>query len=164
MTARAPGQHRQVGGPRCCKRDSWLAILAAVDFVRERLRVEMERTVPVCPYSRHNSQCIGSRCPFWAVNRKKPTVAFLCVHNSCRSQMAEALGRRLAGEVFRSVSAGTQPSGRINPDAVRLMKQVYGIDMEGGPVQQTPLTAACGGSCGHYGLSGPVPSPALFPP
>ena len=88
MTARALDSIGRVGGPRCCKRDSWLAILAAVDFVRERLRVEMERTVPVCPYSRHNSQCIGSRCPFWAVNRKKPTVAFLCVHNSCRSQMA----------------------------------------------------------------------------
>lgn len=163
MTARALDSIGRVGGPRCCKRDSWLAILAAVDFVRERLGVEMARTVPVCPYSRHNSQCIGSRCPFSAVNRKKPTVAFLCVHNSCRSQMAEALGRRLAGEVFRSVSAGTQPSGRINPDAVRLMKQVYGIDMEEA-VQQTPLPAACGGSCGHYGLSGPVPSPALFPP
>ena len=145
-----------MGGPRCCKRDSWLAILAAVDFVRERLGVEMARTVPVCPYSRHNSQCIGSRCPFSAVNRKKPTVAFLCVHNSCRSQMAEALGRRLAGEVFRSVSAGTQPSGRINPDAVRLMKQVYGIDMEedqySKPLSQLPavdlvVTMGCQVQC-----------------
>nr|WP_308543578.1 arsenate reductase ArsC [uncultured Oscillibacter sp.] len=57
-------------------------------------------------------------------------MAFLCVHNSCRSQIAEALGRKLAGEVFDSVSAGTEPGSRINPDAVRLMKQVYGIDME----------------------------------
>lgn len=60
----------------------------------------------------------------------KPRVAFLCVHNSCRSQMAEALGRKLAGDVFESFSAGTEPGGRINPDAVRLMKQVHGIDME----------------------------------
>ena len=156
MTARALDSIGRVGGPRCCKRDSWLAILAAVDFVRERLGVEMARTVPVCPYSRHNSQCIGSRCPFSAVNRKKPTVAFLCVHNSCRSQMAEALGRRLAGEVFRSVSAGTQPSGRINPDAVRLMKQVYGIDMEedqySKPLSQLPavdlvVTMGCQVQC-----------------
>ena len=57
-------------------------------------------------------------------------VAFICVHNSCRSQMAEALGKKLAGDVFESYSAGTEAKPRINPDAVRLMKQVYGIDME----------------------------------
>ena len=61
---------------------------------------------------------------------KKPNVAFVCVHNSCRSQMAEALGRLLAGAVFESHSAGTETKPRINPDAVRLMKQVHGIDME----------------------------------
>ncbi|MEA4899037.1 MAG: arsenate reductase ArsC [Christensenellaceae bacterium] len=57
-------------------------------------------------------------------------VAFICVHNSCRSQIAEALGKRLAGDVFESYSAGTEQKDRINPDAVRLMKQLYGIDME----------------------------------
>ena len=57
-------------------------------------------------------------------------VAFICVHNSCRSQIAEALGRHLAADVFESYSAGTETKPRINPDAVRLMKQVYGIDME----------------------------------
>jgi len=57
-------------------------------------------------------------------------VAFICVHNSCRSQMAEALGRRLAADAFESFSAGTETKPRINQDAVRLMKQVYGIDME----------------------------------
>ena len=57
-------------------------------------------------------------------------VAFICVHNSCRSQMAEALGKKLAGDVFESYSAGTETKTRINPDAVRLMKQVHGIDME----------------------------------
>ena len=57
-------------------------------------------------------------------------VAFLCVHNSCRSQMAEALGKKLAGDVFESYSAGTETKPRINQDAVRLMKQVHGIDME----------------------------------
>lgn len=60
----------------------------------------------------------------------KPKVAFVCVHNSCRSQMAEALGKHLAGDVFESYSAGTETKPRINQDAVRLMKQVYGIDME----------------------------------
>jgi len=57
-------------------------------------------------------------------------VAFICVHNSCRSQIAEALGRKLASGVFESYSAGTQQVPRINPDAVRLMKQLHGIDMQ----------------------------------
>ena len=62
----------------------------------------------------------------------KPKVAFICVHNSCRSQIAEALGKRFAADVFESYSAGTELKGRINPDAIRLMKQLYGIDMAGG--------------------------------
>lgn len=57
-------------------------------------------------------------------------VTFICVHNSCRSQIAEALGKHLAGDVFESYSAGTETKDRINPDAVRLMKDIYGIDME----------------------------------
>ena len=57
-------------------------------------------------------------------------VVFLCVHNSCRSQIAEALGRHLAADVFESYSAGTELKDRINPDAVRLMKELYHIDME----------------------------------
>ena len=57
-------------------------------------------------------------------------VAFICVHNSCRSQIAEALGKKLASDVFESYSAGTETKPQINPDAVRLMKQVHGIDME----------------------------------
>ena len=61
---------------------------------------------------------------------RKKTVAFICVHNSCRSQIAEALGKHLASDVFVSCSAGSETKPRINPDAVRLMKQLYGIDME----------------------------------
>ena len=57
-------------------------------------------------------------------------VAFICVHTSCRSQIAEALGKKLASDVFESYSAGTETKPQINPDAVRLMKQVHGIDME----------------------------------
>jgi len=60
----------------------------------------------------------------------KPKVAFICVHNSCRSQIAEALGKHLASDVFESYSAGTETKPRINQDAVRLMKELYGIDME----------------------------------
>ena len=61
---------------------------------------------------------------------QKPKVAFICVHNSCRSQIAEALGKYLASDVFESYSAGTETVPKINQDAVRLMKQLYGIDME----------------------------------
>jgi len=57
-------------------------------------------------------------------------VAFICVHNSCRSQIAEALGRHLAGDVMECYSAGTETKPQINQDAVRLMKKLYNIDME----------------------------------
>lgn len=60
----------------------------------------------------------------------KTKVAFICVHNSCRSQIAQALGRHLAGDVFESYSAGTETKPQINQDAVRLMKEIYHIDME----------------------------------
>lgn len=61
---------------------------------------------------------------------KKPKVAFVCVHNSCRSQIAEALGKHLSSNVFESYSAGTEIKPQINQDAVRLMKEMYQIDME----------------------------------
>ena len=57
-------------------------------------------------------------------------VAFICVHNSCRSQIAEALGNHFASDVFESYSAGTETKPNINQDAVRIMKKLYGIDME----------------------------------
>lgn len=61
---------------------------------------------------------------------EKYKVAFICVHNSCRSQMAEALGKYLAHDVFESYSAGTETKPNINQDAVQLIKERYGIDME----------------------------------
>lgn len=61
---------------------------------------------------------------------KKVKVAFICVHNSCRSQIAEALAKKFAADVITCYSAGTQKKDCINQDAVRLMKQEYGIDME----------------------------------
>ena len=57
-------------------------------------------------------------------------IAFICVHNSCRSQIAEALGKHFAAEIFESYSAGTETKPQINQDAVRIMKELYGIDME----------------------------------
>lgn len=67
---------------------------------------------------------------FSAVNRQKKKIAFICVHNSCRSQIAEAFGRKYLSDIYECYSAGTEVKPQINPDAVRLMKQEYGIDME----------------------------------
>ena len=79
------------------------------------------------------------------MNKKK--VAFICVHNSCRSQIAEALGKHLASDVFESYSAGTETKPQINQDAVRIMKELYGIDME---------------AEGHYSkLIGEIPAPDI---
>ncbi len=61
---------------------------------------------------------------------RKVKVAFICVHNSCRSQIAEALGKKYGSDMFDSYSAGTQIKDQINQDAVRLMKDIYNIDME----------------------------------
>ncbi len=105
-----------------------------------------------------------------------PKVAFVCTHNSCRSQMAEALGRLLAADVFDSFSAGTHPADQINPDAVRVIRQLYGADMQ---AQQHPklltdlpsvdvlITMGCGVECPFlpcryredWGLSDPTGQP-----
>ena len=88
----------------------------------------------------------------------KKKVAFICVHNSCRSQIAEALGKKLASDVFESYSAGTETKPRINQDAVRLMKQLHGIDMESTqyskllsdiPAVDVVITMGCNVQCPH---------------
>ena len=91
---------------------------------------------------------------------KKKTAAFLCVHNSCRSQIAEALGKHLRGDEFDFYSAGTETKPQINPDAVRLMKQCYGIDMEQTqysktadriPVPDLAISMGCEVGCPYIG-------------
>jgi len=86
----------------------------------------------------------------------KPKVAFICTHNSCRSQMAEAISKKLASDVFDAYSAGTEIKETINPDAVRIVQKIYGIDMT---VNQHPkllselppvdiaVTMGCGVQC-----------------
>ena len=68
MTAKSLEQIGEVGGPRCCKRDSFLSILAAIDFVKDHFGIEMEKPGVVCRYSAQNNQCIGKRCPFSMAN------------------------------------------------------------------------------------------------
>ena len=73
MTAKSLAAIGEIGGPRCCKRDSYLSILAAIDFAAEHFGVQMEKPEIVCAHSAQNNQCIGRRCPFSPANhlRKK---------------------------------------------------------------------------------------------
>ena len=71
MTARSLNAIGEIGGPRCCKRDSYLAILSAIDFVKDYLGVEMEKPEVICTYSSQNNQCIGKRCPFARANHRE---------------------------------------------------------------------------------------------
>lgn len=89
-------------------------------------------------------------------DRKK--VAFVCVHNSCRSQIAEALGKHFAADVFEAYSAGTETKPQINRDAVRLVKKLYGIDMDATqhskllseiPPVDVVITMGCNVACPH---------------
>lgn len=88
-------------------------------------------------------------------------VAFICVHNSCRSQIAEALGRHLASDVFESYSAGTETKPRINPDAVRILKQTHGIDMEASQRSKLLSEIPAADVVITMGLQCPVSLPAL---
>ena len=70
MTSKALERIGAIGGPRCCKRDSFLSILAAVDFVRENFGIDMARREITCGYAAQNNQCIGKRCPFSKSNHE----------------------------------------------------------------------------------------------
>lgn len=94
--------------------------------------------------------------------RERYKVAFICVHNSCRSQIAEALGKYYASDVFESYSAGTETKPMINQDAVRIMKELYGIDMEKSqrskllsdiPPVDVVITMGCNVHCPHLPCS-----------
>ena len=65
------------------------------------------------------------------MHKNKPKVAFVCVHNSCRSQMAEAIAKILAADVFEAYSAGTETKPEINSDAISIIKELYAVDMTG---------------------------------
>lgn len=69
MTSRSLGAIGAVDGPRCCKRDSYLAIIEAVRFTKEKLDVQMELEEIHCIRQKQNNQCIAQRCPFWSGNR-----------------------------------------------------------------------------------------------
>lgn len=61
--------------------------------------------------------------------KDKISIGFICTHNSCRSQMAEAIAKLKYGEIFNVYSAGSDISRAINHDAVRIIEDNYNIDM-----------------------------------
>lgn len=65
MTASALSAIGEIGGPRCCKRDTYLAISAAIDFAAEHLGVQMNSSAVTCTHSKQNNQCINERCPYF---------------------------------------------------------------------------------------------------
>lgn len=107
---------------------------------------------------------------------RKPRVAFICMHNSCRSQMAEAIGKKLASDVFEAYSAGTEIKEAINPDAVCVIRRIYGVDMTADqrpkllselPPADIVVTMGCGAQCPYlpckhredWGLDDPTGRP-----
>lgn len=86
----------------------------------------------------------------------KPKVAFICVHNSCRSQMAEAISKLYASDAFEAFSAGTETKPEINADAVRVIQKLYNVDMRNTqysklladiPLVDVVITMGCNVSC-----------------
>ena len=90
---------------------------------------------------------------------QKPTVLFVCVHNAGRSQMAAGFLQDLAGDRIDVLSAGSQPTDRVNPVAVQAMAEL-GIDIAGSqPKVLTPdavlasdvvVTMGCGDECPFF--------------
>jgi len=122
------------------------------DALEDKFKKIKHITVCVNPLQ---NECIEENA---GENRKK--IAFICVHNSCRSQIAEALGKYLREDDFDFYSAGTETKQRINQDAVRLMKQLYGIDMEQAqysktfdkiPAPDIAISMGCDVSCPFIG-------------
>lgn len=64
-TSRALGELSRIGGPRCCKRDAYVSLLTAVDYVRDRYGVSLQKDDIVCGFYPRNAQCLGEKCPFF---------------------------------------------------------------------------------------------------
>lgn len=70
MTSQSLERIGRIGGPRCCKRDSFLSILSAIDFVEEHFGISMEKHEVICGYGAQNNQCLGKKCPFSKGNHR----------------------------------------------------------------------------------------------
>ncbi len=106
----------------------------------------------------------------------KPSILFVCVANSCRSQMSEAIARSMVGDAWEIWSAGSHPSGRIHPVASQLMSEI-GLDLSAHwskGLDQVParrweyvVTMGCGDACPHvpaaHRLDWQIPDPVAMP-
>jgi len=155
FTSKALKRMGEIGGPRCCKRDAYISLETAIEYVEHRYGVKLDKEKIKCGFNNKNEQCIGKKCPY---SSKKVKVAFVCVHNSCRSQMAEAFGKKYLSDICECYSAGTETKPMINQDAVRIMKSLYGIDMEKEqysklldaiPPVDVVITMGCNVQCPH---------------
>ncbi len=160
----------KIGNPRCCKRSASIALRYAAEYLKKNYNVTVLWNDPKCKFTYENEQCITDRCPFY--HKEKTRVAFICTHNSCRSQIAEAIGRLYCADVFESYSAGTQEHDKINPDIVRLMKENYNIDItqlqypklvSDIPKPDIAVSMGCGVSCpdikGGFDYDWGIPDP-----
>ena len=107
---------------------------------------------------------------------EKARVLFVCIENSCRSQMAEAFAHLYAGDTIQAFSAGSRPSGQINPQAITAMGEL-GYDLSGHfskSLQAVPrikydyvITMGCGDECpfipAEHHEDWDLPDPKLFP-
>ena len=130
MTARALEAIGEVGGPRCCKRDSYLSILRAVDFVKENMGIEMEKSEIVCSYSSQNNQCIGKGVRFLKQMRRKRRLRLSVFITPAGVRLRKRSGRNTCRILMNAIPPEQKSSRRSIRDAVRLMKREYGIDME----------------------------------
>lgn len=158
VTSKALNRLAEIGGPRCCKRDAYLSFTEAIQYLNETYSMNLPINSIQCDFYGMNSQCIKNKCPFYP----KKKIAFICVHNSCRSQIAEALGKHFLSDEYDCYSAGTQLKSQINQDAVRLMKQLYDIDMEQSqynklitdiPQPDIMISMGCNVTCPNVGKS-----------
>src|SRR5436305_9016882 len=107
----------------------------------------------------------------------KRRLIFVCVDNSNRSQMAEAFARIHGGDAVEAVSAGSRPSGRVNPKAVEAMRQVgydltahrsKGLDEFNGQEFDAAVTMGCGDACplvrAPRRVDWQIPDPKAMPP
>lgn len=86
-------------------------------------------------------------------------VAFICTHNACRSQMAEALAKHAGYRGYQFYSAGSLPEEQVDPNAVRIMKEKFDIDMRSQytktiqdiPAPDIAISMGCGVTCPYIG-------------
>lgn len=148
------------GSPRCCKRDSRIAVeLSAKTF---GLNGQTTKDYPLCASMSFNTACVGTQCRFFGAPdqqraaKKRIKVAFICTKNSCRSHIAEAIARQKYPDMIQAYSAGTHAGPGIDPVAAEVLQTEYGIkaksvqyskSLDALPEVGAVITMGCGVEC-----------------